>query len=140
MKIPLMVGWFFFAAFLNLPLMLTNAFGEDPSGFCGAKKFTSVPLLLSYEMSIIFMFAGSLIVTGIYYYRALKWLKQHHSQNIATNHKEIVAYTRGILRVMKIVTLLPLSTGKVKFIDGCDLTKQMIPYSLKHSNEHRILE
>uniref|UniRef100_A0A914W2I3 G-protein coupled receptors family 1 profile domain-containing protein n=1 Tax=Plectus sambesii TaxID=2011161 RepID=A0A914W2I3_9BILA len=103
--IPLIMSWSFIAAISNLPLMLNDAFGEDPSGFCGAKKFTSIPLLLGYEFSVVFAYFGSLAVTGIYYYRLAKWLKQH--QTIPTGNHQEVDYTRAIMRVMKIVTLMP---------------------------------
>uniref|UniRef100_A0A914V819 G-protein coupled receptors family 1 profile domain-containing protein n=1 Tax=Plectus sambesii TaxID=2011161 RepID=A0A914V819_9BILA len=94
----------------NLPLMLNDAFGEDPSGFCGAKKFTSIPLLLGYEFTVVFAYFGSLAVTGIYYYRLAKWLKRH--QTIPSGNRHEVDYTRAIMRVMKIVTLMPA------FLDG----------------------
>uniref|UniRef100_A0A914V5H9 G-protein coupled receptors family 1 profile domain-containing protein n=1 Tax=Plectus sambesii TaxID=2011161 RepID=A0A914V5H9_9BILA len=108
--IPLIVSWFFIAAISNLPLMLNDAFGEDPSGFCGAKKFTSIPLLLGYEFSVIFAFVCSLALTGIYYYRLTKWLKKH--QTVSTRNHQEVDYTQAVMRVMKIVTLMPL------FLDG----------------------
>uniref|UniRef100_A0A914X084 G-protein coupled receptors family 1 profile domain-containing protein n=1 Tax=Plectus sambesii TaxID=2011161 RepID=A0A914X084_9BILA len=105
--LPLIVGWYFLSVTLNLPLMLNDAFGEDPGGFCGAKKFTSVRLLLSYEFSVMLVFVGSLIITAIYYYRLVKWLKSHAT---IRNSKESVDYTTGVMRVTKIVTLLPLFT------------------------------
>uniref|UniRef100_A0A914VIM7 G protein-coupled receptor n=1 Tax=Plectus sambesii TaxID=2011161 RepID=A0A914VIM7_9BILA len=93
--------------------MLNDAFGEDPSGFCGTKKFTSVPLLLSYEFTVILIFFGSLLITGIYYYRLIKWLKDKEAsirrRSVAYNN-ESIDYTSGVMRVMKIVTLLPLFT------------------------------
>uniref|UniRef100_A0A914UND3 G-protein coupled receptors family 1 profile domain-containing protein n=1 Tax=Plectus sambesii TaxID=2011161 RepID=A0A914UND3_9BILA len=112
--IPLIVSWFFIAAISNLPLMLNDAFGEDPSGFCGAKKFTSIPLLLGYEFSVVFAYFGSLVVTGVFYYRLAKWLKLH--QTASTGNRQEVDYTRSIMRVMKIVTLMPA------FLDGPVMT------------------
>lgn len=109
MTLPLIFGWSFIAILLNLPLILNNAFGEDPSGFCGAKKFTSNRLLLNYEFSTVAVFLGSMAITVIYYCRLVKWLKQHESS--ARNTQEAVDYTRAVMRVMKIVTLLPILSG-----------------------------
>uniref|UniRef100_A0A914WX80 G-protein coupled receptors family 1 profile domain-containing protein n=1 Tax=Plectus sambesii TaxID=2011161 RepID=A0A914WX80_9BILA len=112
--IPLMVGWFFLSVLLNLPLMLNDAWGEDPAGFCGTKKFTSVPLLISYECTVILVFVGSMIITAIYYYRLVAWLKQQEASrrrrrsNICNN--DVVDYTSGVMRVVKIFTLIPICT------------------------------
>uniref|UniRef100_A0A914ULU9 G-protein coupled receptors family 1 profile domain-containing protein n=1 Tax=Plectus sambesii TaxID=2011161 RepID=A0A914ULU9_9BILA len=105
--IPLMVVWFFLSIVLNLPLLLNDAWGEDPSGFCGAKRFTSVPLLLSYELSVMLVFAVSMTVTAIYYYRLVAWLKQHQASLLQSSN-ETVDYTSSVMRVVKIVTLVPL--------------------------------
>uniref|UniRef100_A0A914WEG6 G-protein coupled receptors family 1 profile domain-containing protein n=1 Tax=Plectus sambesii TaxID=2011161 RepID=A0A914WEG6_9BILA len=108
--IPLMVGWFFMSIIVNLPLMLNDAWGEDPSGFCGAKKFTSVPLLLSYELSVVLVFAVSMTITAIYYYRLVSWLKQHQT-SLAQSSNESIDYTSSVMRVVKIVTLVPLTVA-----------------------------
>uniref|UniRef100_A0A914WVL8 G-protein coupled receptors family 1 profile domain-containing protein n=1 Tax=Plectus sambesii TaxID=2011161 RepID=A0A914WVL8_9BILA len=109
-----MVGWFFLSVFLNLPLMLNDAWGEDPAGFCGTKKFTSIPLLISYECTVILVFVGSMIVTAIYYYRLVAWLKQQEASRRRRKSSlcsiEAVDYTSGVLRVMKFVMLVPLCT------------------------------
>uniref|UniRef100_A0A914V7F9 G-protein coupled receptors family 1 profile domain-containing protein n=1 Tax=Plectus sambesii TaxID=2011161 RepID=A0A914V7F9_9BILA len=124
--IPLIVSWFFIAAISNLPLMLNDAFGEDPSGFCGAKKFTSIPLLLGYEFSVIFAFVGSMAVTGIYYYHLTKWLKKH--QTVPTGNHQEVDYTRAIMRVMKIVTLMPvLLDGPVVILSAGQMLLPKMP-------------
>ena len=108
--IPLMVGWFFLSVIINLPLMLHDAWGEDPAGFCGTKKFTSVPLLISYEFSVILVFVGSMIITAIYYYRLVRWIKQHEAPLIRSG-KDSEDYTSGVMRVMKFVTLVPFCTS-----------------------------
>uniref|UniRef100_A0A914VRQ9 G-protein coupled receptors family 1 profile domain-containing protein n=1 Tax=Plectus sambesii TaxID=2011161 RepID=A0A914VRQ9_9BILA len=124
--IPLILSWSFIAAISNLPLMLNDAFGEDPSGFCGAKKFTSIPLLLGYEFSVVFAYFGSLAVTGIYYYRLAKWLKQH--QTIPTGNHQEVDYTRAIMRVMKIVTLMPaILDGPVMTLTAAQMVLPEMP-------------
>ena len=106
--IPLMIGWFFFVVFINIPLIFFHAFGEDPTGFCGTKKYESVLLLIYYEMTVIAVFFCGLVVTTIYYYRLSKWLKNNRSDfNSATNQ-----YTRSLMRLMKIITLLPIITGQ----------------------------
>uniref|UniRef100_A0A914W8Q7 G-protein coupled receptors family 1 profile domain-containing protein n=1 Tax=Plectus sambesii TaxID=2011161 RepID=A0A914W8Q7_9BILA len=106
-----MVIWYFLSVAFNLPLMLNDAWGEDPAGFCGAKKFTSIPLMISYEFSIIVVFYGALTITAIYYYRLVAWLKQQEaSVNSNSYNKDAVDFTSGVVRVMKIVTLFPLCT------------------------------
>jgi hypothetical protein len=104
--VPLIVSWFAVAFFSNVPLLLNDAFGEDPSGFCGAKKFSSVLLLSFYLSTLVLIWTVSLILTAIYYYRLIKWLKAN--QNATTGGPESIDYTRCIMRVMKIVTLIPI--------------------------------
>jgi hypothetical protein len=79
MVLPLIIGWYCFAYLLNLPLIITNSFGGDEAGFCGARKFTSIELLASYEMSILVAFVTAYLLAGIYYYRLAQWLHQHQS-------------------------------------------------------------
>uniref|UniRef100_A0A914W4F8 G-protein coupled receptors family 1 profile domain-containing protein n=1 Tax=Plectus sambesii TaxID=2011161 RepID=A0A914W4F8_9BILA len=125
MTLPLIVGWFFLSVILNLPLMLNDAFGEDPAGFCGAKKFTSVRLLFIYEFTAVLVYVGSQIITAVYYYRLVKWLKREKGSirrrrrrrsRICNN--DVMDYTSGVMRVTKIITLLPLftSTSMVRII------------------------
>uniref|UniRef100_A0A914UQ93 G-protein coupled receptors family 1 profile domain-containing protein n=1 Tax=Plectus sambesii TaxID=2011161 RepID=A0A914UQ93_9BILA len=113
MTLPLIVGWFFLSVILNLPLMVNDAFGEDPAGFCGAKKFTSVQLLLIYEFTAVLVYFGSLIVTAVYYYRLVKWLKREKGsiRRRSSSNNDVMDYTSGVMRVTKIITLLPLFTN-----------------------------
>jgi hypothetical protein len=104
MVMPLILGWFCLAFASNIPLLLNNAFGEDPSGFCGAKKFTSVLLLCWYLCTVVSVFFSGLLFTAVYYYRLAQYLKLHRNNN----NSDSVHYTRAIMRVMKIVTLIPL--------------------------------
>jgi hypothetical protein len=100
----LIIGWFSITAIGNLPLLLNNAFGEDPGGFCGARKFTEVKMLLLYEMSTMSIFFVSLVLSGLYYMRLAKWLKQHEDSTNA----EGINFTREIMMVTKIITLIPV--------------------------------
>uniref|UniRef100_A0A914V8G3 Uncharacterized protein n=1 Tax=Plectus sambesii TaxID=2011161 RepID=A0A914V8G3_9BILA len=109
MAVPLIVGWYFFCVILNLPLMLNDEWGEDPAGFCGAKKFTSVRLLLIYEFTAVLVFFGSMTLTAIYYYRLVVWLKGQEA--LVRCSQESVDYTSGVMRVTKFVTSLPIFTS-----------------------------
>ena len=79
MIIPLIIGWFCFDYLLNFPLIITHSFGEDETGFCGARKFTSIELLASYQMVCLGIFVLAYVLAGVYYYRLSKWLHQHQS-------------------------------------------------------------
>jgi hypothetical protein len=79
MIMPLMVAWFCFAYSINLPLIIYHSFGEDEVGICGAKKFTSVVKLMSYELSILVVFVTGNSLTGVYYYLLAKWLRKNQS-------------------------------------------------------------
>uniref|UniRef100_A0A914WFS7 Uncharacterized protein n=1 Tax=Plectus sambesii TaxID=2011161 RepID=A0A914WFS7_9BILA len=102
--IPLVIAWYCVAYLMQSPLIFTDSFGEDQAGFCGARKFTSVLLLASYEVSVIVVFAGGMALTGVYYFRLAKWLRQNQS----ISNQESVSYTRSLMIVMKVETLLPL--------------------------------
>jgi hypothetical protein len=121
--IQLIASWFFLSAILNLPLLLSHANGEDPAGFCGAKKFTSIYLLISYELTIIASFAVSVIITGVYYYRLGNWLKA----NQTTTNQDSIKLTQSLMRFMKIVTILPMFTASPTMILSAG---QMIPPEL----------
>uniref|UniRef100_A0A914V3W7 G-protein coupled receptors family 1 profile domain-containing protein n=1 Tax=Plectus sambesii TaxID=2011161 RepID=A0A914V3W7_9BILA len=105
--IPVIAGWFFLSTILNLPLPLNDANGEDPAGFCGAKEFTSIGLMIYYELTVIASFAISLIVTGIYYFRLAKWLRVNQS----TSNREAAKVTQSLMKFTKIAMLLPLFTA-----------------------------
>jgi hypothetical protein len=80
MTVPLIFGWYGCAFLINLPLILNQAYGEDPVGFCGAIKFTSVGIMMFYLLAAS-IFPLSLLTTALYYYRLAKWLKQHQTNS-----------------------------------------------------------
>uniref|UniRef100_A0A914WVE2 G-protein coupled receptors family 1 profile domain-containing protein n=1 Tax=Plectus sambesii TaxID=2011161 RepID=A0A914WVE2_9BILA len=101
--IPVIVGWFCLSAVSNVVLLFNDGFGEDPGGFCGARKFTEVHILLIYEVTMLVFFV-SLVLSAVYYFRLAKWLKQN--QQSASG--EAMNYTRQIMTVTKIITLIPV--------------------------------
>ncbi len=85
-------------------LLFYNAFGEDPDGFCGLKKFTDVRLLLIYLSLGCGLLFIALFLAGFYYYRLTKWLKQNQNSTNVTG----MNYTRDIMAVMKVIIVIPL--------------------------------
>jgi hypothetical protein len=109
------IGWYCLSALGNLPLLLNNGFGEDPGGWCGAKRFTDVRILLMYEFWGMGVFCVSLCLAGIYYFRLTKWLEQHQQ----TANVEGINHTRQIMMVTKIITIIPVLLGTTAvIIDG----------------------
>jgi hypothetical protein len=104
MILPLIIGWFCLDFSTIIPLLLNNAFGEDPSGYCGAKKFTSLLLLSWYLSTAVLAFFIGLVLTVFYYYRLARFLKTH----LNNSSENSVNYTRAIMRLMKIVILIPV--------------------------------
>uniref|UniRef100_A0A914W7U4 G-protein coupled receptors family 1 profile domain-containing protein n=1 Tax=Plectus sambesii TaxID=2011161 RepID=A0A914W7U4_9BILA len=113
--VPVIALWFLFAFAINIPLLTFDAFGEDPGGFCGARKFASVPLLLAYEFSCISIFAISMLMTGYYYIRLTTWLNSHQVTHISS---ETMNYTRAVMKLMKAVTIVPMVTATPAVILG----------------------
>jgi hypothetical protein len=89
----------------NLPLILDNGFGEDPGGFCGAKKFVDVHLLLSYILTIVGTFFFSLILSCFFSMRLSKFLKQHETSACLDEGR---SYTKEIMRVTRVIIILPV--------------------------------
>lgn len=86
--VPLVIGWYCIAYLIQSPLIVTDSFGEDEAGYCGAKKFISISLLVSYEFSVIAVFAGGIGLTTFYYFRLAKWLR--HNQTVSNRVRQII--------------------------------------------------
>lgn len=121
----MIAAWFLVSPNLSLPLLLYDKLGEDPVGFCGAKKFTSVGWLIYYELSLVFVFFFGLLITAIYYYRLANWLKR---QQTTVNKEEMVKFTRELMYAMRVVTVLPaIAGGPVVCMTGGQMLLSSVP-------------
>uniref|UniRef100_A0A914VM47 G-protein coupled receptors family 1 profile domain-containing protein n=1 Tax=Plectus sambesii TaxID=2011161 RepID=A0A914VM47_9BILA len=110
----LIIGWYIIVVIANVPLILGNSFGEDPSGFCLLRRFETPPLLIYYLATAINTVVLSLSITGLYYYKLSKWMKEHQNQlqNIARNStSEAYTVTKELMRLMRFISILPVLTS-----------------------------
>lgn len=116
MRVPLILIWFSLSVIMNIPLILYDVYGEQPTGFCGAKAFGSTQLQIIFEVCVPGNYFIANVIAGIYYYRLINWLQRHEeSRSQQATNKESVDYTRSLMRVVKYTTLIPLFAGTIYF-------------------------
>uniref|UniRef100_A0A914WSF9 G-protein coupled receptors family 1 profile domain-containing protein n=1 Tax=Plectus sambesii TaxID=2011161 RepID=A0A914WSF9_9BILA len=102
--LSLLVAFWSYAILLPLFLLAIDQLGEDPSGFCGAKAFTSPLLYIIYIISLIIFALFNAVLTYIYFHRLSKFMAQYQRRPSDVSSTD----TRSVMRLVAITAILPL--------------------------------